>query len=1139
MEDQLPTAGIIAGGALGSEAPGLGNIVGAGLGGAAGTEARRLMKGEPLTKQAAVDVGVGAAQGAGAEMGGQIIGKGVELAAPQIAKLLPEATTKTARSLYERGVVPSGLSAEDQELMRENFGRAQKYIANETRGYPIKTGEGGAMSSARIAHQAGENLWNRSVEPVIDAYKDVQRPGSTIGDSIRSSFTDLDRQTRGGAVKAGEDLAKYFDGKTLTVGQMQDMVTQLNNDKGVARFYDMSPNEQAAAELADPALRGKLATVRSLRESMFDAIGETGGDQVGDGFREARKDWGAIRSVEDQVRGAKVPTPQPWWTKVANTVRGSLSPKGTDFWLRGSDTLFDFNNPDRLIPKAFNTLGKTDLQVPRVEPTPITVGGVPSRQLPPVGGSQPSNPNAVPGVRDPSFEGQPPANVANQVPPIQVQPNAVRIMSPVSAGPGEGPAADLRNSRGAASTIKPRIGSVQNVPGPPPTDALATQPPGTMVQTLGRPPYMPGAPIDAEYVGEGRAGQTMDGVNAMPSSGRTIVPPRPGVEIMPGAPELNVGPPAATELPRNPERALPPVNPRNPSGAIEVGPSTRPPAPQNRQLTAASSIQVGRSTDAPPETGPIPEPQKPTPETPKSPAGAAAAKPVDLGTPKDEPAKPLTKKEVKLAKLEDRTAAAPKERAPREPREQIDDFHPDTLDEAKQQLAALSDMWGQMPRPGIFSHNAFEEVGEEREPRGSGNVTFGISSARPSMEAEFPWLKNLPKVTDGKIRAALESGKGVEYNRLVNEAGRHIQQMKADAPAVIEELGQEIDEATATVEKDDPELAQTLRDIKAGKYSGMSGLRKFIKENVDAAKAFDTAIFDTTTDETEGSAAGSRESGGRNLEEEAREVTPQKNPVLPGLEKAVAENKKSAAVELGRKLTDKINEPAKSIESAAGEMETKSPLFRGTSASPQNEMFGKSEPTQERRSPQNAEQRRRLSEMSREEMHHELTTSQVTGLPNGRAFEEAEKSPAVGMSDADGLKAFNDKFGYDEGNKLLKAKADALKEAGLDAYHEKGDEFLYRGANPEELNAKLEKAREILRNREFTIKQKDGTVLRLKGVDFSYGTDAEKAGAEQNLKNHKAEREAKGERARGEFRGSVEVGPRDSGVNNSSSTEEK
>ena len=91
-----------------------------------------------------------------------------------------------------------------------------------------------------------------------------------------------------------------------------------------------------------------------------------------------------------------------------------------------------------------------------------------------------------------------------------------------------------------------------------------------------------------------------------------------------------------------------------------------------------------------------------------------------------------------------------------------------------------------------------------------------------------------------------------------------------------------------------------------------------------------------------------------------------------------------------------------------------------------------------------SEKRRHVAEMSLEEMRGLLLTSAVTGLPNRRAFEEAGSAPAVAMSDLDGLKAMNN-YGYAVGDAVLRAKADALRDTDLDAYHDKGDEFLFRG----------------------------------------------------------------------------------------------
>jgi GGDEF domain-containing protein len=164
------------------------------------------------------------------------------------------------------------------------------------------------------------------------------------------------------------------------------------------------------------------------------------------------------------------------------------------------------------------------------------------------------------------------------------------------------------------------------------------------------------------------------------------------------------------------------------------------------------------------------------------------------------------------------------------------------------------------------------------------------------------------------------------------------------------------------------------------------------------------------------------------------------------------------------------------------------------------------------------EKRRRVAEMSPEEMRRELLTSEVTGLPNRRAFGEAGAALAVAMSDVDALKALN-KYGYETGNAVLRAKADAMREAGLEAYHDKGDEFLCRGNHINELLAKLERARAILRDRTIVVERADGTTLSVTGADFSYGVGKDIYEAEFGLRSHKAERAGRGEVVRGQLRG--------------------
>ena len=155
--------------------------------------------------------------------------------------------------------------------------------------------------------------------------------------------------------------------------------------------------------------------------------------------------------------------------------------------------------------------------------------------------------------------------------------------------------------------------------------------------------------------------------------------------------------------------------------------------------------------------------------------------------------------------------------------------------------------------------------------------------------------------------------------------------------------------------------------------------------------------------------------------------------------------------------------------------------------------------------------RKRVAEMSPEEMRRLLLTSEKTGLPNRRAFEEAETSAFVAIGDVDGLKDVNDQFGYSAGDVLIQRFADVLREVGLDAYHDKGDEFLCKGSSYQELNEKLAKAREILRGQPFAVSALDGRIATIPDADFCYGIGTNLGEAELSLKRQKE--------LRGEVRG--------------------
>lgn len=146
--------------------------------------------------------------------------------------------------------------------------------------------------------------------------------------------------------------------------------------------------------------------------------------------------------------------------------------------------------------------------------------------------------------------------------------------------------------------------------------------------------------------------------------------------------------------------------------------------------------------------------------------------------------------------------------------------------------------------------------------------------------------------------------------------------------------------------------------------------------------------------------------------------------------------------------------------------------------------------------------RKRVSEMSPEEMRRELLVSEKTGLPNRRAFDESDPSPYLAMCDVDGLKELNDKYGYGAGDTLIKRVADTLLRFGLDAYHDKGDEFLVKGPSFTELNRKLLDAEKEMKA-PFTVRSMSGRAINVEGARFSFGIGTNLKQAEVSLKHQK------------------------------------
>jgi diguanylate cyclase (GGDEF)-like protein len=177
--------------------------------------------------------------------------------------------------------------------------------------------------------------------------------------------------------------------------------------------------------------------------------------------------------------------------------------------------------------------------------------------------------------------------------------------------------------------------------------------------------------------------------------------------------------------------------------------------------------------------------------------------------------------------------------------------------------------------------------------------------------------------------------------------------------------------------------------------------------------------------------------------------------------------------------------------------------------------------------------RKRVEQMSPEEMKLMLLTHELTGIPNRRAYQEAKKLPAQAFVDADSLKWFNDTLGHEAGDQVLREIASALAATTSEAYHISGDEFLIQGRSEDEVRRAVLHVRHLLQHTVVQARLPDGSVIRKRGLEISYGIGGCRIESEAALAEAKRSREMSGARApRGEppRRGLVRLGAAFSGI---------
>uniref|UniRef100_UPI0023557160 Eco57I restriction-modification methylase domain-containing protein n=1 Tax=Alcanivorax jadensis TaxID=64988 RepID=UPI0023557160 len=190
--------------------------------------------------------------------------------------------------------------------------------------------------------------------------------------------------------------------------------------------------------------------------------------------------------------------------------------------------------------------------------------------------------------------------------------------------------------------------------------------------------------------------------------------------------------------------------------------------------------------------------------------------------------------------------------------------------------------------------------------------------------------------------------------------------------------------------------------------------------------------------------------------------------------------------------------------------------------------------TERRKDPQT---RRRVAEMTQDEMRQALLEDDLTGLGNRRAYEENERKPVQVSVDADSLKWINDNMSHGAGDQMLQAIGRAFKAKGADAYHPSGDEFWVQANTEQEAEQLMQEVAAELENAIIEFELPNGEVITKRGIGLSYGTAETIEAAERGLQAQKAERERTGQRAgRGETPPGVTRSGGDTGVSGQPAT---
>jgi hypothetical protein len=181
----------------------------------------------------------------------------------------------------------------------DDFLRAAPHMDDVNALQPAKSVEDWADNAA----MARESLYKQKIEPIVAKHATEPLGGLNIANGIRKEIPDAMKTFKPEEAAKMEQIANQFmPGQVfqLQVADAEQALQHYNAELAATGFWSRMPAEREALLKTDGHIAGLKAAGDAIRDEFYGKLNQL---EPGSNVAELKKDYGALRNVEDEIRG--------------------------------------------------------------------------------------------------------------------------------------------------------------------------------------------------------------------------------------------------------------------------------------------------------------------------------------------------------------------------------------------------------------------------------------------------------------------------------------------------------------------------------------------------------------------------------------------------------------------------------------------------------------------------------------------------------------------------------------------------------------------------------------------------------------------------------------------------------------------